>query len=75
MEKYWDISRNPPVLVKTAYRQFGQQAVNEAFAAHLHERQETRFPFVRYRLRKTADNGLESLCPAFTTRRRKCCGT
>ncbi len=67
MEKYWDISRNPPVLVKTAYRQFGQQAVNEAFAVYVHERQNTPFPFVRYRLRKTADNGLQSLCPAFTS--------
>lgn len=33
MEKYWDVSDEPPVLVKESYKNFGQQAVNEVFAS------------------------------------------
>lgn len=67
MDKYWDLSETPPVLVKTAYRAYGQQAVNEAFATELHRRQKSNIPFVEYSIRKAPDNGTQSLCPAFTT--------
>lgn len=67
MDKYWDLSTDPPTLIKTAYREYGQQAINEAFASLLHERQETIFPYVRYRLRQGVDNGIQTVCDAFTT--------
>ena len=67
MDKYWDLDTDPPTLIKTAYREYGQQAINEAFASLLHERQETIFPYVRYRLRQGVDNGIQTVCDAFTT--------
>lgn len=67
MEKYWNNANRPPVLVKTAYRQFGQQAVNEAFATMVHSRQRSPFPYVSYEIRRTDDNGIQALCPAFTS--------
>ncbi len=66
MDKFWDMTSKPPVLVKTAYQAFGQQAINEAFATMLHERQETKIPYTRYYLKKTDDGGIQALCRAFT---------
>ena len=67
MDKYWDMAETPPVLVKTAYKSYGQQAVNEAFATELHRRQNNGIPFAEYGIRKASDNGIQSLCPAFTS--------
>ena len=67
MDKYWDTAENPPLLVKTAYRSYGQQAINEAFATMLHERQSCDVPFVTYGIRSAPDNGIQSFCPAFTS--------
>ena len=67
MDKYWDLGTEPPTLIKTAYREYGQQAINEAFASLLHERQENHFPYVKYRLRQGVDNGIQTVCDAFTS--------
>lgn len=67
MEKYWDLSLDTPVLVKESYRYYGQQSVNEAFAALLHERQNISVPFVRYTAVAAADRGIQSRCEAFTS--------
>lgn len=67
MDKYWDMNDTPPTLVKTAYRTYGQQAVNEVFATLVHDRQRTQLPYVRYEIQKAPDNGIQSLCPAFTS--------
>ena len=67
MDKYWDLNTAVPTLVKTAYREFGQQAVNELFATELHERQNAGIPFVRYQIRPSGDGGLQACCPAFTS--------
>ncbi len=67
MEKYWDVSDEPPVLVKESYKNFGQQAVNEVFASKLHEMQQTDIPFVKYRAEKTEDRGIICRCEAFTS--------
>lgn len=48
MGKYWILAPDRPILVKEARRHHGQQAVNEAFAVWIHERQGTNAPFVRY---------------------------
>lgn len=69
MDKYWDLSGNIPVLVKESYKYHGQQAVNEVFATRLHEMQNTNIPFVKYTAARTADGGLVSKCPAFTSER------
>lgn len=66
MEKYWDTDSQVPILVKTAYKEYGQQAVNEAFATMLHQKQETTFPFAEYQARETPDNGIKCACRAFT---------
>ena len=71
MDKYWDLSTDPPTLVKTAYREYGQQAINEAFACMLHERQGNHFPYVQYRLRQGVDNGIQTVCNAFTTEQKE----
>ena len=67
MEKYWDVSDEPPVLVKESYKNFGQQAVNEVFASKLHEMQQTDIPFVKYHAEKTEDRGIICRCEAFTS--------
>ena len=67
MEKYWDVSGEPPILVKESYKNFGQQAVNEVFATKLHEMQQTDIPFVKYRAEKTEDRGIICRCEAFTS--------
>ncbi|MBR5968772.1 MAG: HipA domain-containing protein [Lachnospiraceae bacterium] len=67
MDKYWDLSTAPPTLVKTAYRAYGQQSINEAFATRLHKAQKTEISFVDYSLEKTADGGIRSRCALFTS--------
>ena len=67
MEKYWDLSGEHPVLVKTAYRMYGQQSINEGFATDLHIRQNTDIPFVKYTIRKKDGGGITCSCPAFTS--------
>ena len=67
MDKYWDISGEEPVLVKRAYRNYGQQSINEAFATELHMRQKGSIPFAVYDVRPSDDNAMLSSCKAFTT--------
>lgn len=67
MEKYWDLHQEKPVLVKEAYRHFGQQSLNEVFATELHKLQGTDIPFVEYTMSRTEDNGVLSKCNAFTS--------
>ena len=69
MDKYWDLSASPPNLVKTAYPHYGQQSLNEAFATSLHTKQNSPVSFVKYTLQKNRDNGVQSVCPAFTSER------
>ena len=47
MEKYWDMHYNPPVLTKIAYKEYGQQALNEALASAIHQLQNKNFPYVK----------------------------
>lgn len=66
MEKYWDLSENPPVLVKKAYKSFGQQGVNEQFATMLHSRQHKAPEYVSYTaMRNPDDLGLIVKCKSF----------
>ena len=68
MDKYWDLSDMPPVLVKSASLYYGQQAVNELFATILHERQCAGIDHVSYTVNNNIDKGCkESRCRAFTT--------
>ena len=66
MEKCWDLSGKVPVLRKEAYKSYGQQAINELFATELHQRQKTRIPYVSYRIERTENGGVVSLCDSFT---------
>ena len=66
MEKYWNVKEFPPVLVKESYKYFGQQAINEVFATHIHEEQNTEIPYVVYHAGKTEDNGIYCCCESFT---------
>lgn len=67
MDKYWDISEETPILVKRAYRNYGQQSINEFFATKLHLRQKSDIPFAEYTLKSSDDNALLSCCKTFTT--------
>ena len=67
MNKYWDLSCNPPKLVKKAYEYYGQQSINEMFAAEVHARQKAEVPFVMYTGMDADDNAVLSCCNAFTT--------
>lgn len=68
MDKYWDLSDTPPILVKNAPLYYGQQAVNELFATILHEKQNAGVDFVRYTINDNVEKGCkESRCKAFTT--------
>lgn len=69
MDKYWDLSGDLPVLVKESYKYYGQQALNEVFAAKVHEMQKTDIPYVKYTASRTIDGGLVSKCTAFTSER------
>ena len=66
MEKCWDLSGKVPVLRKEAYKSYGQQAINELFATELHQRQKTGIPYVSYRIERTENGGVVSLCDSFT---------
>lgn len=66
MEKYWDLSGPVPVLVKQAYKSFGQQAVNEKFATLIHVRQKGSVPYVSYDTTRMDDGSVCSVCEAFT---------
>ena len=68
MEKYWDLSKGKPVLVKQAFKSFGQQAINEKFATLIHERQQKLIPYTSYDIAKMDDGSVYSLCDAFTDR-------
>lgn len=68
MEKYWDLSGVKPILVKQAFKSFGQQAVNEKFATLIHERQDTDVLFTPYDIERMNDGSVYSLCEAFTDR-------
>lgn len=66
MEKYWDLSEDPPVLVKKAYKSFGQQGVNEQFATLLHSRQPNAPEYVSYIAKQNPDDlGLIVACKTF----------
>lgn len=67
MDKYWDMSHDEPVLVKIAYKEYGQQALNEVFATEIHRSQDTVFPYVHYHAKKAKDNGIKCYCKAFTS--------
>ena len=49
MSKHWDLSNNPPVLVKRAIEYDSQQAVNEVFATLIHSRQPKAPEYVSYK--------------------------
>ena len=67
MEKYWDLSQTPPVLVKESTKYFGQQSINEVFAAKIHELQNSDNPFVKYTASVTEDRTVLCRCRAFTS--------
>lgn len=67
MEKYWDMNSTEPVLVKLAYRYYGQQAVNELFATMLHGRQDAGVPYADYTADRMEDGGARAMCKAFTS--------
>ncbi len=67
MEKYWDLSGNNPILIKTASAHFGQQSMNELFASKVHELQNNEIEFANYELRTLPDHSIQSCCEAFTS--------
>lgn len=67
MDKYWEIREGKTILVKESYRYYGQQSLNEAFAAGIHEAQETDIPFVRYYAYASEDHSVMCKCEAFTS--------
>lgn len=67
LSKCWDISGQPPVLVKKTYEHFGMQSVNEVFASLICRRQQIPSSwFTEYIAQRTDDGGLQSRCRAFT---------
>ena len=67
MDKYWEVNNGKPILVKRAYRNYGQQSINEVFATELHRRQKRNIPFAVYDIKDSEDNAILSCCEAFTT--------
>ncbi len=67
MTKYWDLSTDPPSLIKKAAAFYGQQNVNEFFATELHRRLGQGIPFVEYSVEKSPSGGIDSRCRAFTS--------
>lgn len=67
MEKYWDLMHKTPILVKESYKYYGQQSINEVFAAIIHDRQPSDVDFVKYTAEITEDRGVQCKCPAFTS--------
>lgn len=69
MDKYWDMSQDTPVLVKTASAYGGQQAINEVFATTFHKALQNEVSYVEYMIRKrTVDNSMQCLCNSFTSK-------
>lgn len=66
MEKYWDLNNGKPVLIKEAYKYFGQQSINEVVATKLHERQNSNIAFVKYTAKPLDNGSILSYCDAFT---------
>ena len=66
MDKYWDLSGETPVLIKTAYPHHGQQCTNEVLATNIHAGQPASVPYVSYTAKKNKDGGRISFCDAFT---------
>ncbi len=68
MDKVWDVSTQPPVLIKTASAWHGQQSLNELFATELHKRLNAGIPFVEYSIEISPfGEGIRSTCTAFTS--------
>ncbi len=67
MEKYWDMSGEAPLLVKTASAHYGQQGLNELFASLLHKAQNIDIPYTSYGIRFLPDNSVQCCCKAFTS--------
>ena len=67
MEKYWDITKETPVLYKQSYKYYGQQSINELVATTIYELQDNQIPFVKYSCKNTEDGGKVSICDAFTS--------
>ena len=67
MAKYWDLSNNPPILVKRALDYDRQQAVNEEFATLLHSSQANSPEYVSYTVSQDPTNsyGLTVSCKTF----------
>ncbi|SFT62742.1 hypothetical protein SAMN02910301_2223 [Lachnospiraceae bacterium XBD2001] len=68
MEKYWDLNHDVPVLVKEAYKYFGQQAINEVFATWIHECLNQGIPYVKYTALRNEAGGIDCRCNAFTSK-------
>lgn len=68
MHKYWDLSCDPPALVKECTDHYGQQSLNEVFAAKIHEAQGINIPFVKYTAEFAGENKVISRCDAFTSK-------
>ena len=66
-DKYWDFSSGYPMLIKKAYAHYGQQSVNEAFAAYIHHLQDSGVDFVDYEVGRAVDGGATARCKAFTS--------
>ena len=67
MNKYWDMSGDVPLLVKRASEHYGQQSINELFAAAVHEKQSADVPYVIYRSMGKEDSSRLCCCEAFTS--------
>ena len=67
MDKYWDQSEQPTVLVKRSCAHYGQQSANELFASELHRRQDSGIGYVQYKFGRTHDGDAVSRCRAFTS--------
>ena len=68
MEKYWDLVNDTPVLVKEAFKYFGQQSINEVVATELHTRQNNNIAFVKYTAESLDNGSILSYCNAFTNK-------
>ena len=67
MSKHWDLTHNPPILVKRALDYDCQQAVNEVFATLVHSRQPKSPEYVTYTAERDPKNKncLVSYCETF----------
>lgn len=70
MDKYWDMNREVPELVKSCQIQQGQQAVNEVFASLVHNRQKSDVPYVQYQMSRNED-GAFVRSEAFTSEQKE----